>query len=978
MKVCHVAGLAVTMLASLVPSRAFAVKTSISINTVDPGTGTVFPAESSQAVVAGKPAIAYYDSVRRNLNFARNSDPNGAGSWIVSTVDSLGEVGRYPSLAVIDGCPAISYIDSTIPGNSQLKFARNSAPDGSGAWTTATIAAAAAFGIQTSLALVGGKPAIAYASEQLRLARNSAADGSGTWTIITLDSSGSPVSSPSLSVLTGAGNPAISYGDNANGLRFVRALDSAGTTWSAPVTVDSAKSFGAYTSLISLSAGTPAISYYDQANAELKFARNSVADGSGPWTVTTVSSTGAIGRYSSMALTSVVGNQTPIIAYYDETNGDLKVARNSATDGSGTWTIVPADSSAIDDVGSLCSLAIVNGTPAISYFSSAGELRHTRNSAPDASAAWTATTVQSGFLHGDTGKLNSQAIIGGNPAITYLDAFRRKVMFARNSAADGSGVWSIHTVTDFRANFPPENIIFSLAEVAGNPAVCFYDADEAKVKFARAPSADGSGTWFVNTLSQGVGSLASTSTPLVVVNGNPATAFYLPGQTTDGGLCYARAPGADGSGAWTIIPLRLPTVGRVDFSVSLAVVNGNPAIACNALGLTPGIEFMRSEQSDGLGVWTTTLIEAIPDSGLSPSLSIIAGRPAVSYHDLTKKDLKFARAASGDGDGPWSVITVDSSGDTGRSPSLSLLGGAPTISYRDQSAGTLRCAVNNAVDGTGKWSLLTVDGDMPTGRWVSSLILPNGKLAVSYYSAESMELKWATFSFLDLAIERPDGVEIADGGSQSITAAVGFARDLSFLLRNYGNDPLTGLTVTKDGPSAADFSIMVNPAGPVVGPFAGTPLIVRFNPATTGTKTATIHITSNDLGESPYDINLTGAAVSFAQDTDGDGLNDGSEVQLSALGFDWQAAQSELVAMLSSNLVNTGLVQGLNIGTPVISRDAESGQFKLTIGLQKSADLKTFTPFPFTSPNTTINPQGQIEFVFSVPDSAAFFRLQTH
>jgi hypothetical protein len=36
-----------------------------------------------------------------------------------------------------------------------------------------------------------------------------------------------------------------------------------------------------------------------------------------------------------------------------------------------------------------------------------------------------------------------------------------------------------------------------------------------------------------------------------------------------------------------------------------------------------------------------------------------------------------------------------------------------------------------------------------------------------------------------------------------------------------------------------------------------------------------------------------------------------------------------------------------------------------------------FNPFPFTEPGTTINGQGRIEFEFSAPDNAAFFRLQT-
>ena len=37
----------------------------------------------------------------------------------------------------------------------------------------------------------------------------------------------------------------------------------------------------------------------------------------------------------------------------------------------------------------------------------------------------------------------------------------------------------------------------------------------------------------------------------------------------------------------------------------------------------------------------------------------------------------------------------------------------------------------------------------------------------------------------------------------------------------------------------------------------------------------------------------------------------------------------------------------------------------------------TFVAFPFTAPDTTINAQGNIEFLFTVPGNAAFFRVQT-
>ena len=62
--------------------------------------------------VAGRPAVSYYHAATGDLRFARAGNGEGS-SWpagSVVTVDGLSEnVGWYTSLAVIGGVPAISY-----------------------------------------------------------------------------------------------------------------------------------------------------------------------------------------------------------------------------------------------------------------------------------------------------------------------------------------------------------------------------------------------------------------------------------------------------------------------------------------------------------------------------------------------------------------------------------------------------------------------------------------------------------------------------------------------------------------------------------------------------------------------------------------------------------------------------------------------------------------------------------------------------
>ncbi len=232
------------------------------------------------------------------------------------------------------------------------------------------------------------------------------------------------------------------------------------------------------------------------------------------------------------------------------------------------------------------------------------------------------------------------------------------------------------------------------------------------------------------------------------------------------------------------------------------------------------------------------------------------------------------------------------------------------------------------------------------------------------------------------------GTNIVNGGiSPPIVAAVLNPVLPNFTINNTGNGILTGLGMTLDGPDAAIFSVTLNPTAPVA-PSNSTVFVVRFAPTSTGTKTATLHIASNDENANPFNILLNGLSLSFAEDRDGDGLNDATEFLLAPLGFDFQVPQTNLVNLLFSNLggANSNLnavglftqsqLQALNVDTPLLGKDPNTGLFKLTIGVQKSEDLLNFLPFPMTAPQTVIDAQGKLEFQFTAPDNAAFFRLE--
>ena len=236
------------------------------------------------------------------------------------------------------------------------------------------------------------------------------------------------------------------------------------------------------------------------------------------------------------------------------------------------------------------------------------------------------------------------------------------------------------------------------------------------------------------------------------------------------------------------------------------------------------------------------------------------------------------------------------------------------------------------------------------------------------------------------------------------------APPLTFTITNPGTGDLTSLVVTLDGPDAADFTVSALSATSIpVG--AGTATFtVTFSPSSGGAKTAALHIASNVTGaKNPFDISLTGTALAFTNDSDSDGLNDASEFQMAALGFDWQVSQPALVSTLMSSATGAGLynqtlynanrtagqsdvlsspntyslytlsqVQAVNVGAPLLQKNPTTGAFTLTIGVTKSTDLSLFNPFSMTGPGTStvINGAGKLEFQFTAPDNAAFFKVQ--
>ena len=121
---------------------------------------------------------------------------------------------------------------------------------------------------------------------------------------------------------------------------------------------------GQYTSITIGTDGLPVISYYDGANGDLKVAHCGYAACSSGNTITPVDTGGNVGRYPSITIGT---DGLPVISYYDDTNGDLKVAHCGNAACSSGNSITPVDTGG--DVGGETSITIgTDGLPVISYY----------------------------------------------------------------------------------------------------------------------------------------------------------------------------------------------------------------------------------------------------------------------------------------------------------------------------------------------------------------------------------------------------------------------------------------------------------------------------------------------------------------------------------------------------------------------------------------------------------------------------------
>jgi hypothetical protein len=225
-----------------------------------------------------------------------------------------------------------------------------------------------------------------------------------------------------------AGNLYMAYYDEAaKNLKYAKR--TAAGVWSSPSVIDPGNQTGQFVSLAIDSAGRPGVAYYDAANTALKYAHWNGAS----WDLMTVDSAFTTGYYPSLQFDAF---DRPVISYYFKSSGDLRFAYLS---GAATWNVSTIDSSG--DVGRYSSLALnpATGRWTMAYEdTSHGWFKY----AEQTKSGWAVTTVDNSTKVG--GGYISLAFNPKNnrPAFSYYDAYNGDLKFA---SFNGSS-WSKQSV----------------------------------------------------------------------------------------------------------------------------------------------------------------------------------------------------------------------------------------------------------------------------------------------------------------------------------------------------------------------------------------------------------------------------------------------------------------------------------------------------------------------------------------------------
>ncbi|MCW5875431.1 MAG: class F sortase [Anaerolineales bacterium] len=277
-------------------------------------------------------------------------------------------------------------------------------------------------------------------------------------------------------------------------------LLAAGAVYAATasvVTVDDGggDDVGYYTALAIDANGNAIIAYYDWTNGELKMAFCNDQVCSSPTIQTMATGLGGLGSFTSIAL-DASGN--PVVSYYTTANfGTLRLLTCFDPTCAASANLLVED----NGVGSYTSLALnSSGNAVISYYGPGTlKLAYCTNIICSTNVI---NTVDDGGGVNDVGLFSSLKLgAGGFPVIAYYDADADSVKLARCNDVDCTLPATINTVDD--SSHVGFNGISLELRNSGFPVMSYYDVTNQRLKLASCVDADCTAPPVINVVDSG-------------------------------------------------------------------------------------------------------------------------------------------------------------------------------------------------------------------------------------------------------------------------------------------------------------------------------------------------------------------------------------------------------------------------------------------------------------------------------------------
>jgi PKD repeat protein len=272
----------------------------------------------------------------------------------------------------------------------------------------------------------------------------------------------------------------------------------------------------------------------------------------------------------------------------------------------------------------------------------------------------------------------------------------------------------------------------SMALVADAPAIAYHEDDTGNIYYVRANDEPGT-TWGAPITIGSTDPAYPTFISLAVINGNPAVAYH-----DHYSLKYVRATDAEGT-AWGA-PVSADSTGMESAYASLAEVNGQPAIAFDG-GAGIDLWYVRASNADGSSWGAPLAVDTVDSCGYDATLLVVYGKPAIAYSSFigANADLRYVRASNANGtlwDAPLPIVSDDNAGD---SACMAMVFGMPGICYYDTTHHELRLVRALSAFGAAWGSPVTVASPTGSGSF-TSLAMINGKPGISYVDIGSFDL----------------------------------------------------------------------------------------------------------------------------------------------------------------------------------------------------------------------------------------------